>query len=320
MHGRGFPRALLPALLLLLAGAPPPSAFEVVALGVKGGVEEPTSAYHITARGARSGVMCDAGTLASGLDRAVRKGRYTGVASRGPVMDSIAAYLITHAHLDHVAGLVLASPDDTKKDIMGLPQVNQALADHYFNWSVWPNMGDRGPPPRIGKYHYKDLEPGGTPAPIAGTGMSVTAYPLSHGGVTSTAFLLRSGADAFLCLGDTGPDAVEHSTNLEDLWRAVAPLVRQGRLRGMLIEVSYPDPVPDARLYGHLTPTWLNKELQALRGLTQDDARMSALPILVTHIKPSGAPGSSRKTVKRQLEKIGFFNFVIAEEGRKYAL
>jgi 3',5'-cyclic-nucleotide phosphodiesterase len=317
MQGRGFPRALLPALLLLSAAAPPPSAFEVVALGVNGGVEEPTSAYHIVAHGNRSGVMCDVGTLASGLDRAVRKGRYPGADSRGQVMDSIAAYLITHAHLDHVAGLVLASPDDTQKDIMGLPQVNQALADHYFNWVAWPNMGDRGPPPHIGKYHYKDLEPGGTPTPIAGTGMTVTAYPLSHGGVTSTAFLLRSGPDAFLCLGDTGPDAVEHATNLEDLWRAVAPL---GRLRGMLIEVSYPDPVPTARLYGHLTPMWLNTELETLRGMTQDDARMRALPILVTHIKPSGAARSSRTSVERQLEKIGFFNFMIAEEGRKYAL
>lgn len=320
MQGRGFPRALLPALLLLSAAAPAPPAFDVVTLGVKGGVEEPTGAYHITARGARAGVMCDAGTLASGLDLAVRKGSYPGKTSREAVMNSIAAYLITHAHLDHVAGLVLASPDDGKKDIMGLPQVNQALADHYFNWVTWPNMGDRGPPPRIAKYHYKDLEAGGAPAPIPGTGMTVTAYPLSHGGVTSTAFLLRSGPDAFLCLGDTGPDAVEHATCLADLWRAVAPLVRQGRLRGMLIEVSYPDPVPDTRLYGHLTPMWLNTELQALRDLTQDDARMRALPILVTHIKPSGAPGSSPQAVKQQLKKIGFFNFVIVEEGRKYTL
>jgi 3',5'-cyclic-nucleotide phosphodiesterase len=317
---RGFPRALLPAALLLLGAAPQPSAFEVVALGVKGGVEEPTSAYHIVAQGARSGVMCDAGTLASGLDRALRKGRYPGATSRKQVMDSITAYLITHPHLDHVAGLVLASPDDTPKTIMALPQVNQALADHYFNWVAWPNMGDRGAAPRIGRYHYQDLEPGGTPTPIDGTGMTVTAYPLSHGGVTSTAFLLRSGEDAFLCLGDTGPDAVEHTTDLGDLWRAVAPLVRQGRLRGMLIEASYPDPVPDDRLYGHLTPTWLDKELQVLRGLTQNDRRMRALPILVTHIKPSTTSRSSRDAIRRQLDDIGFFNFILVEESQKYAL
>ena len=311
---------LLPALLLLSGAAPPPPAFDVVALGVKGGVEEATSAYHITAHGARSGVMCDAGTLASGLDRALSQGRYPAATSRKQLMDSIAAYLITHPHLDHVAGLVLASPDDTKKTIMALPQVNQALADHYFNWIAWPNMGDRGAAPRIGQYHYQDLTPGDAPMPIEATGMTVTAYPLSHGGMTSTAFLLRSGDDAFLCLGDTGPDAVEHTTNLGDLWRAVAPLVREGRLRGMLIEVSYPDPVPDNRLYGHLTPTWLDKELQVLRGLTQDDRRMKALPILITHIKPSNTPVSSREAIKRQLDGIGFFNFILAEESQKYAL
>ena len=36
--------------------------------------------------------------------------------------------------------------------------------------------------------------------------MSVTAFPLSHGGMESTAFLLESDGDGILCFGDTGPD------------------------------------------------------------------------------------------------------------------
>lgn len=314
------PRALLAALLLLTGAAPAPPAFDLVALGVNGGVSEPTSAYHIKARGARSGVMCDVGTLAGGIDQARRLGRYPGAASHEEVMTSISAYLITHAHLDHVAGLVLASPNDTKKDILALAAVNQTLADHYFNWSVWPNMGDRGAAPRLGQYHYRDLEPGAAPTPIAGTAMTVTAYPLSHAGSPSTAFLLQNGSDALLCLGDTGPDAVEGSTRLNDLWRVVAPLVREGRLRGILIEASYPDPVPDARLYGHLTPSWLDKELQVLRGMVGNDERMKKLPILVTHIKPSGASQSSRAIVSQQLKGLGFFNYIVLEQGRAYAL
>ncbi len=319
MRYRANLRALLPALLLLTGAAPSPPAFDLVALGVNGGVEEPTSAYHIKAHGASSGVMCDVGTLAAGIEQARRRGRYPNAASREEVMTSISAYLITHAHLDHVAGLVLASPNDTKKDIMALAPVNQALADHYFNWSVWPNMGDRGASPRLAQYHYRDLE-AGLPTPIPGTAMTVTAYPLSHAGSPSTAFLLRSGQDALLCLGDTGPDAVEGATRLNELWRAVAPMAREGRLRGILIEASYPDPVPDARLYGHLTPSWLGKELQALRGMVGDDARMKALPILVTHIKPSGTSRSSRAAVRRQLQDLGFFNFIILEQGGEYAL
>lgn len=312
--------ALLPALLLLTGFAPLPPAFDLVALGVNGGVEEPTSAYHITARGAPSGVMCDVGTLAGGIDQARRRGHYPRAASREAVMASISAYLVTHAHLDHVAGLVLASPNDTKKDILALGPVNQALADHYFNWTTWPNMGDRGASPRLGQYHYRDLEPGGPPTPIAGTAMNVTAYRLSHAGAPSTAFLLESQAGALLCLGDTGPDAVEGSTDLDELWRAVAPLVRQGRLRGILIEASYPDPVPDARLYGHLTPSWLDKELQVLRRKVGDDARMKALPILVTHIKPGQGSPSRREAIGRQLKDLGFFNYIILEQGRSYAL
>ncbi|WP_227878924.1 MBL fold metallo-hydrolase [Caulobacter segnis] len=264
--------------------------------------------------------MCDVGTLAAGIDQARRRGRYPRAASREEVMTSISAYLVTHAHLDHVAGLVLASPNDTKKDIIALAPVNQALADHYFNWTTWPNMGDRGASPRLAQYHYRDLEPGGLPTPIAGTAMSVTAYQLSHAGSPSTAFLLQSQSGALLCLGDTGPDAVEGSTHLNELWRAVAPLVRQGRLRGILIEASYPDPVPDARLYGHLTPSWLDKELQNLRRMVGDDARVKALPILVTHIKPAQTSRSSRADVSRQLNDLGFFNYIVLEQGRAYAL
>lgn len=312
--------ALLPVLLLLTGAAPISPAFDLVALGVNGGIEEPTSAYHITARGARSGVMCDVGTLAAGIDQALQRGGYPDVASREEVMASISAYLITHPHLDHVAGLVLASPNDTKKDIIALATVNQALADHYFNWSAWPNMGDRGAAPRLARYHYRDLEPGAPPIPIAGTAMSVTAYPLSHAGSPSTAFLLQAGSDALLCLGDTGPDAVERSAHLNELWRAVAPFVQQGRLRAILLETSYPDPVSDEQLYGHLTPSHLVKELQALRAMVGDDTRMQALPILVTHIKPSETSPSNREVVSRQLRDLGFFNFIIMEQGRTYAL
>ncbi len=138
MRYRANLRALLPALLLLTGAAPSPPAFDLVALGVNGGVEEPTSAYHIKAHGASSGVMCDVGTLAAGIEQARRHGRYPKAASREEVMTSISAYLITHAHLDHVAGLVLASPNDTKKDIMALAPVNQALADHYSTGASGP--------------------------------------------------------------------------------------------------------------------------------------------------------------------------------------
>ena len=71
--------------------------------------------------------------------------------------------------------------------------------DSYFNWLAWPNFTDRGKAPQLKKYPLTDLAPA-TPTPLRNTSMTVTAYPLSHGGVESTAFLIESGPDALLCL------------------------------------------------------------------------------------------------------------------------
>lgn len=181
----------------------------------------------------------------------------------------------------------MASPDDSAKPILALPEVNAALSAHYFNWSSWPNMGDRGQPPMLRRYRYEDLVAGGKPVPVGDTGLSVTAYPLSHGGSLSTAFLIRSGEDALLCMGDTGPDAVEHSARLEALWQAIAPLVRAGRLRAIIVETSYPDPRKDTELYGHLTPKWLRAELGRLAAAAGGADGLKGLPVVIGHIKPS---------------------------------
>ena len=72
----------------------------------------------------------------------------------------IKGYLISHAHLDHVAGLIIASPDDSKKPIYALPSVAADLADTYFNWKAWPNFTDRGKAPQLKKYALSDLAAG----------------------------------------------------------------------------------------------------------------------------------------------------------------
>ncbi len=110
--------------------------------------------------------------------------------------------------------------------------------------------------------------------------MSVTAFPLSHGGVESTAFLIESDGDAVLCFGDTGPDAVEKGTRLRDVWTAVAERVRQKRLKAIVIESSYTSDRPDNLLFGHLTPRYV---LEALRELDKQAGgnALKGLPVVV---------------------------------------
>lgn len=266
--------------------ARPHAAFDIVPLGVKGGLDAgSTTAWYIAATGSRRGIACDAGTLTAGIRVGIRHGAFGPKAQVADVLHTrIAAYLVTHAHLDHVAGLVIASPDDTPKPIFALPPVHAAMTSSYFNWSAWPNLTDRGSPPRLGVYTLRDLIADAPATPVPGTELAVSAFPLSHGGAPSTAFLIHAGRDAILCMGDTGPDAVERSKALSHLWSVVAPLIRAGRLRAILIETSYPDPRPDDRLFGHLTPRWLHIELTKL---VETAGSIANVPIVIGHIKPS---------------------------------
>ena len=263
-------------------------AFAVVPLGVKGGLAEGNlSAYLVAAAGSPAYVSLDAGSLRPGLERAVATGALTGPVA-ALLRDSIKGYCLSHAHLDHVAGLLLNAPDDAPKPIYGLPACLATLQNDYLNWRAWPNFGNGGAAPALGQYTLRALVPG-QPTPLAGTPLSVQAYPLSHGRpYQSTAFLVRNGDKYLLYLGDTGADSVEQVHCLRDLWRAVAPLLRQGQLRAIFIEASYPNAQPPARLFGHLTPALLLQELGAL-GQLAGPAALRGLPVVITHLKPTAA-------------------------------
>ena len=280
-------------LILLLGGVGPPAraqrpAFAVVPLGVKGGLAEGNlSAYLVAAAGTSAYVGLDAGSLRPGLERAVATHALAGPVE-ALLRDSIRGYCLSHAHLDHVAGLLLNAPDDALKPLYGLPACLATLQNDYLNWRAWPNFGDGGRAPALGQYTLRALVPG-QPTPLAGTPLSVRAYPLSHGRpYQSTAFLVRSQASYLLYLGDTGADDVEQVHCLRDLWQAVAPLLRQGQLRAVFIEASYPNAQPDNRLFGHLTPALLLRELRVLARLA-GPAALRGLPVVVTHLKPTAA-------------------------------
>jgi 3',5'-cyclic-nucleotide phosphodiesterase len=302
---RTFPLALLAFLLVFSAQAAPAApAFEARVLGASGGIDESDLTCVLLGRaGTGEAIALDAGTVYAGLVRAF--GRRAG----DVLKRNIHGYFLSHAHLDHVSGLAIVSPDDTPKPVHGLPATIDALRDHLFNGRLWPNFTNEGEKP-IGKYTLVRMAPG-APVDVPAAGLQVTAFPLSHGGAAgSTAFLVTAGdaAAAALYLGDTGPDAVEGAGHLATLWDAVAPLVRDGALRAIFIEASYPDPRPDALLFGHLTPKWIDLELQALASRVAPDAPKTALrglTLVVTHIKPrTEGKGDVRAEIRKQLAPV----------------
>jgi 3',5'-cyclic-nucleotide phosphodiesterase len=271
-------------------------------------------------------VVCDAGTLVNGLLAAERNGSLDGVPSPagaslnrpGYVLThDIKGYLISHAHLDHVAGLIVDSPDDSAKPVYGLPSVLREIEANYFNWKAWPNFTDHGAAPALKKYAMTSLTPS-VATPLQGTRMSVTAFPLRHDAVESTAFLLESGDDAMLYFGDTGPDEVQQVSNLQNVWAAVAERVARKQLKGIIIETSYANDRPDQQLFGHLTPKWLLQSLRALDRQAGGNA-LRGLPVLVSHIKYSLTSVQPQRQIIAELESgndLGV-RFILPEQGMR---
>lgn len=303
-------------LFLLLASVPlnaqnKSSSFKIVPLGVKGGIDESNlSAYMIAPQGSNDYVCLDAGTLHCGIQKAVENKVFNAPAEQ-VLRRYIKGYLISHSHLDHLAGLIINSPDDTAKNIYAFADCIETFKTRYFTWKSWANFADEGEAPQLKKYHYQVLEPG-VETPVANTEMQVKAFPLSHSNLTSSAFLVNHNDSYVLYLGDTGPDEIEKSHNLENLWEAVAPLIKEKKLKAIMIEVSFPDEQPDKTLFGHLTPRWLMKEMHQLESLS---GPLTGFKVIVTHVKP---PESSIQRIKTQLaaENDLKLDLIYPEQGR----
>ena len=272
------------------------NVFRLVPLGVKGGIDESNlSAYMLAPKGSNNYVCLDAGTLHYGIEKAVAN-KVFNIPAEQVLKKYIKGYLISHSHFDHLAGLIINSPDDSAKNIYAFADCIETFKSHYFTWKSWANFADEGEVPQLKKYHYVTLVPE-KETKIENTEMTVKAFPLSHSNLTSTAFLVRSEDNYLLYLGDTGTDEVEKSHNLDTLWQTIAPLIRTKKLKAIMIEVSFPDEQPDRSLFGHLTPRWLMKELHQLEK-TSGPGSLAGFNVIITHVKP---PQSSIERIKKQL-------------------
>ncbi|EFE93524.1 MBL fold metallo-hydrolase [Serratia odorifera] len=303
------------------------AGFDVVALGVNGGISDGNlTSYLIRSDGQTQYVALDAGSLLPGIAKGLEKGSFPQVTPQlaapytpqGYVFRQlIGGYFISHAHLDHLAGLVLAAPEDNKKTLYASSDTVLTLRNHYFNWKVWPNFTDSGNGARLGTYRLQPVREQQR-FTFGTTGLSGVLYPLSHDRYPSSMVLLSDRSGAFAYFGDTGPDAVEQSRHLDTVWRALGPLIQQKKLKGMIIETSYPNGVADNQLYGHLTPDWLLKELHNLQKYSGGDGSLQDLPVVISHVKPSIRQGDDvRTTIKRQLDQgndLGV-KFIMMEQG-----
>jgi 3',5'-cyclic-nucleotide phosphodiesterase len=205
--------------------------------------------------------------------------------------------LISHTHLDHVAGLAYLSearatcPVGAPLAICSIAPVLQHLQRSFFNNVLWPDFAAI-PTPASPAIRYEPL--------IADREqelgeLRVTAVPVNHT-VEATGFVIRDGRAGLVYSGDTGPTYA--------LWREMAG---HPEVRSVLLECSFPNRLEEiARAAKHLTPRLLEQELRKLPARAR---------VLVFHVKPQFVA-----EVTDELAGLGSDRVVVARQGETYDL
>ena len=291
---------------------------QIVPLGVYGGSNESNlSSYLIGEETTNSYLALDAGTILSGINKAIEKGTFEEQNSK-ILKNYIKGYFISHGHLDHLSGMIINSPEDANKPIYGISETISVLKNKYFTNDAWANFANEGESPILNKYYYKYAEIG-IPFTIEGTNFTGTIYELSHvNPLKSSAILVENGSNAVLYFGDTGADRIEKTQNLSTIWKAISPKIKSGKLKTMMLEVSFPNSQPEKLLFGHLTPKLMNEELGEL-AKEVGKSRLKGLTIIVTHIKPKD---DYEQKIKDELLKDNPYNinYIFPQQGERIIL
>ncbi|MDR0229371.1 MAG: 3',5'-cyclic-nucleotide phosphodiesterase [Flavobacteriaceae bacterium] len=311
-------KRILLSLLLLQGMVSYAQKLELIPLGVYGGGDESNlSAYLVGVENTNSYISLDAGTIRSGINKAIEHNVFK-TTTEIVLKDYIKGYFISHGHLDHLAGLIINSPEDSSKRIYSLPFVAEVFKNNYFTNASWANFGNEGESPILNKYTYTKLQPQ-QPFQIEGTTLTGELFELSHvNPQKSSAILLRHNDNYVLYFGDAGADRVEKTDKLYTIWEYIAPLISNGNLKTILIEVSFPNSQAENKLFGHLTPNLLTEELSKLATLAGQNT-LEQLNIIVTHLKPSG---QQIDTIKKELLSNNPLkvNYIFPEQGKKIVL
>jgi len=240
----------------------------------------PSARQHLACLVINDRLAIDAGSLAMAATDDIRR--------------QLRDIVLTHAHLDHIAGLPLFVDDlfaslDRPIMVHALKDVIEVLERDVFNWSVFPRFSElstaSGP-----AIEYKAVQYGNN---FEAAGLDCTLFRTDHK-VPSAGVIVSDGESTVVITGDTA--------TLDTLSEAVSDIED---LRAILVECAFPNELADiARNSHHMTPAVLDEQLTKLR---------PACPVFVINIKPR-----YRDEVVQQLDELKIKGLEVMSVGKPY--
>lgn len=241
-----------------------------------------TRGQHYTCIVINDSVAVDAGCLATSVTDEQRA--------------AIRDVVLTHAHLDHIAGLPLFIDDlfatlTEPVRIHASAEVIEALERDIFNWTIYPRFSELknefGP-----VLEYREVKTG---VAFHAAGLIMTPLPVNHK-VPTSGFVIADGTATIAMTGDTA--------EMDEFWKKTAEF---DDLTALFIECAFPDELSGlADISHHLTPKRLFAELEKFK---------CDCPIYVVNLKPQ-----YRETIASQINAQNTRNLSIIEVGKAYEL
>lgn len=203
--------------------------------------------------------------------------------------------VLTHTHLDHIAGLPLFI-DDLFATLSEPIRVHATrvmidiLERDIFNWSIYPRFSElrnsNGP-----VVEYREFENG---SDFEARHLRFRSIAVNHK-VAANGYIVSSGETSVAITGDTA--------ETDQFW---VECNKTAGLKAILVECAFPNELSDlASVSYHLTPSRLRSELKKLQGFDG--------PIYVINLKPM-----YREKVIAELREEALPSVHILELGRTY--
>jgi 3',5'-cyclic-nucleotide phosphodiesterase len=215
-------------------------------------------------------------------------------------MRDLAAVVVTHVHLDHVASIpfildnrigLANGKTSPSLPIHALRETISALRVHLFNDKLWPDF-ERIPDPRAPLLRYVEVE---RERPFQVEHLTFTPYAVNHT-VPTVGYRVSDGSATVVFSSDTGPT--------HRIWEQLSLATD---LRAIFLDVSFPARLDRIALQSkHLSTETLRGELSKIK---------PRVPIYLIHMKPPFLDEIGRELAAVRAERP---EVELVEQGREY--